>query len=374
MFIDFLIQNKLVSKEVVVEAIILQMESMPSLLRVLKNSEILNSNQIFDLLLASIKEEKTFYDVLQASGLVDESSLKKIVEDQNKESSSLGDILLEMNAIDRNTYGRALHEYGQRSKDQTPEVKEVVEHNDASVTLSAAALESLKEVNGVSEAEVQAMEVSASPSLSSAALESLKEVDNASADSLEASAQPTISSAALESLKEVNGINEKEIQSLSRNEESNSLESSWPVEESETEEASEVPEKFDSYLKAYDEEFQSQLYVVANRFRLKGKIADRNTLVERLKMILNEVNVLNLPFQQKLITPQLQLLDSYVEKPKEVVDKSRSLPMDMLEILWELRQSILFHGSEGHKMTDPKLKNNYIMILKNIMSFLKGEK
>lgn len=315
MFFEFLVDKKFVTKKDIVIAVMAQMESMPSLIRVLLDDNLLDSEKVFSLLTQSIHENRSFFDVLKDNGGVTEEDLQQILQRQNNKSASLGDLLVQEGAIERDNFDKALREYSNQKDIFSKEVSKPTA--SASAGISAAALESLKAVQGLDESMLSELE---------------------------------------DSVKAPQFFTESDVA---------------PVLTEVTDSVKENSATFQEYLDFYSEELQSELFVVANRYRLKGKKRDLENLYEKLVTILSLVKLNNFSFQIKILelydNITGQILNGIMDDP----ELWRSCPSEMLEILWEFRKYLGEGKSEGQLLHDNKMKELYMKNLKTVMSYLK---
>jgi hypothetical protein len=344
-FFEFLIDKLIVNKKDLVKAVMGQMESMPSLIRILLEDAILDEEMVYELLIKSIKENRTFFDVLKASGGVTEEDLLQLLQRQNNKSSSLGDLLVQLGAVERNTFDQALRDYskvrsevvvsGNENIDSAPapappkEKEEKKEVFSPPAGISAAALESLKAVQGLDDSMLSELEVQVS----------------------ETESQPET--------KEFSFEEEKVEEETTLNIVNSEVES---IENSAT---------FQEYIDFYSEDLQSDIFVTANRYRIKGKKRDLESLYEKLVKILSLVKLNDFSFQEKMLEQyesyMSQILNGIIEDP----ESWRTCPSEMFEIIWEFRKCIASGKSEGQLLSDSKMKELYLNNIKTVLSHLK---
>lgn len=315
MFFEFLVDKKFVTKKDIVIAVMAQMESMPSLIRVLLDDNLLDSEKVFSLLTQSIHENRSFFDVLKDNGGVTEEDLQQILQRQNNKSASLGDLLVQEGAIERENFDKALREYSNQKDIFSKEVSKPTASAPAGI--SAAALESLKAVQGLDESMLSELEGS---------------------------------------VKAPQFFMESDV---------------TPVLTDVTDSVKENSATFQEYLDFYSEELQSELFVVANRYRLKGKKRDLENLYGKLVTILSLVKLNNFSFQIKILELHDNITGQILNGIMDDPESWRTCPSEMLEILWEFRKYLGEGKSEGQLLHDNKMKELYMKNLKTVMSYLK---
>lgn len=333
MFLKFLVDNKIVAEENLLEAVILQYDSMPSLLRLLKEDNIFNSKELFSLLLESMASQTTVFDLLKKEGRLTPDDLLSLVNSQNASANSLGDILVEKGFVEREKFDLALRDYSKVEKVEMSSPEPVQEEKSEKETevpagISAAALESLKAVGGFDADQIAELEEKVSGVEEEAAPVELDTEEVAS--------------------KEENILEVTESKPLD-------LDNVIVVE----------------YLDFYNDEKQSELLVIANRFRLKGREKDLNLLHESLTKILSLCKLSNFDFQVKLLEAYEELFSKALNDPNCANQDWRPEPFQLLEILWDFRKKIELGHAEIEILTDPEIKNKYMESIKKILHFSK---
>jgi hypothetical protein len=328
MFLKFLVENKVVSEENLVEAVIAQYESMPSLLRVLKEDQILTAVELLDVLTQSISGKTTVFEILKKEGRLTSDDLNDLIKSQNTKAHSLGSILIEKGFVERDKFDLALRDYSKLDKKENSETESTSKPAAAPAGISAAALESLKAVGGVDMSQLQELEgqVSDSSSEASSELTPVEETHNEVEEANEEAASSEI---------DFGGVTVGE------------------------------------YLDFYSEEKQSELLVIANRFRLKGREKDLNLLHESLTKILSLCKLSNFSVQIKLLEAYESLFSHALNDPNHENLDWRPEPFSMLELLWEFRKVIEEGKNEVEVLSNPNLKNQYMESIKRILNLSK---
>ncbi len=156
-FGDFLIEEKVISSEQLVEALCLQVENMPNLLRVIINLKLIKSEEMLEVLKFCSAESKDVFTYLKEKGVLNQTSLDIISNELNKSKIPLGEILLGLKIISSSELEKHLSKFKEKNIELQQAEKLKVESatkEDSSAELSEAALESLREL-GI---DVSAME------------------------------------------------------------------------------------------------------------------------------------------------------------------------------------------------------------------------
>jgi len=321
-FFEYLIEQKLISKKQLMNAVITQLESMPSLLRVIIDDELLSEDKIFEVMLRSNKENLGLYDGLKNYGGLTDDDLSKALARQNTAASSLGNILVEQESLSKEAFSDCLRNYSAL----TPQQKEIkLEEED------------------LDQASVEADEKKSPQS------------------------EVAINSAALESLMEIGGYDESTLKELEGKLDSSASDPDQNAEAIGDETESDIS----SFLSFYDDDKQSELYVASNRYRLKGREKDLALLLEGMSSLQAVIKEHNLRFMAKLLTPCVEYLSYLMKHSEEGAAEWRALPTEVLEVLWEFRENIFAEMGEEALLKDSESKERYLATIKNIMKFIK---
>ena len=98
-FGKYLIENGVVTSEQIVDAITVQMESIPSIIRVVREKNMLNCSEIVELVDKSINERKTIMDIIAEKSIFAKDEMKQILEDRYSSGKGLGEILFQQGHI-----------------------------------------------------------------------------------------------------------------------------------------------------------------------------------------------------------------------------------------------------------------------------------
>lgn len=344
MFLRYLVDTKLISEAELIQAVIKQLESMPSLLRILSEDDILPASELLSVLLKSIQNKTSIIEVLKSEGKITQDDLSNVIHIQNAKAESLGSILISLGHITREKYDQALREYSKFSP------KEKESHSESSEPApTVIAKEEVKESTSPS---------SAPAGISAAALESLMAVQGMDPDQLkELESQVTKGSSGSSSEEEEIEWPEEEVEEVSAQDEENSSEEGVDLDSATVGE----------YLDFYSEELQSELLVVANRFRLKGKEKDLSNLYENFVKILSLCKLNDFTIQAKLLESYEELLSIFLGNPDFDNSEWRKEPFSMLDLLWDFRKEIELGNSEVTVFRNPEKKQLYLENIKRIL-------
>jgi len=322
-FLEYLVKKKLLSIEEALISKIEQIESMPSLIRVIKEDNLVSDEVLYDYLLVSQRENKSIYEILKSRGSLTDSDLEQVIINQNNLSLGLGNILISKGFITKDKFDEALRDYSSNRPEK------IVAEGEESPSPVGASLPSSESAGGGG-----------------------------------------ISAAALESLKAINNVDESTLSELEEQVSSDiNDEIAAPVDNKA--ESKEDNLSLDEYFDYYDESLQSELFVVANRYRLKGKLRDLEALHEGILRILTLVKLNDFSVQEKILATYENIMSKVLNNAMELDESWRVLASDMLEVLWEIRKSLFEGHSEANALAQNNIKEKYMNNLKKLIEFTK---
>ncbi len=309
--------KKLLSADQALEVSITYLKNMPSLLEVIKKESILSSDKVMELYCRAGIEQKSFYHIFKEYSGLTGDDFSQVLKSQQLRGRSLGEIVVQLGYLPQDKWDSALRDYVK--SDNTKEETQVETEPPASSatdvgigSISAAALESLKEVGGFDPEELKNLEAQMS--------------DN---DSTEESAEP------------------------------------------DTTEHKEMTIYTEEFFDHLNESHQSELLVMANRYRLKKREKDLSLFHQNMITILSLVKLCEFKYLEKLMTPYETQMNLMMDKKAEAPDEWDSLVFEMLELIWDFRRLLFEEKTEAEIMIRPEIKNKYMSNLKNIMTQIK---
>ncbi len=142
-FGEYLISNKVISEEQLLEALIYQLEHTPSFLRVFRDEKIVDTAEIFRLILKQLKSNSDFVDIIKSEKILNDSQIESLYMKQVENRKMLGAVLVELKILKASEVENMLLSFI-KIKDQPssePKVDTV-----STVQINNAALESMKEL------------------------------------------------------------------------------------------------------------------------------------------------------------------------------------------------------------------------------------
>lgn len=214
-FGQYLLKEKVINGEQLVQAIAHQQESMPSLFRVLFENKILATEQLVDTITKLVSQKKDLVSLAIEENLVSKEDLVKAQLIQSKNGLTLGQALVDLEFLAVTDLEHHLTNYlTLKNDDNNSDDQKVTKEDESSSEpklndsgISAAALESLKELGEIDDnalAELVGGGAEIAPTAS------VEKPDSDSGNS----GEPAISAAALESLKELGEIGDNELAEL----------------------------------------------------------------------------------------------------------------------------------------------------------------
>jgi hypothetical protein len=113
----FLISRNVVDAEVVLKALKLQRSKATVIGKLAMEEKILSLNQVFDILEKKLVKQKFFCQIAVELGYLTKAIAHKLLELQKKRLPPLGDMLLEMKAINQYDLERELRFFKEIDKD-----------------------------------------------------------------------------------------------------------------------------------------------------------------------------------------------------------------------------------------------------------------
>lgn len=357
MFLKYLMDKKLIDSEQALSVAIEYLASRPSLLKIIKSEGILESSKVMDIYFKAGAENKSFYEVFVRDAGLTPDDLHQLVKTQNMGGKSFGHIIVEKGVMAQDKWESALRDYLKSDYYKSTQLSEPVESKStdadsrskektneqvpcATAGISAAALESLKEVSGLDadqlsqlEAQVEGTESSNAPSEQAAAEMMALQMDSAEDDN------------------EV----ENELKSLESNAVSDSVNDVYR----------------DEYFNTHNEELQSEVLVIANRYRLKKREKDLSLFHQNMSKILSLAKLSDFKFIEKLLTPYDSLMNQMMDDANINPENWDELVSDMLDLLWNFRTHLFEGKPEKDVIADNEVKKRYIENIKSIMAYIK---
>lgn len=339
MFLKYLVEQKEISPKQALEVAALYNESRPSLLHIIFKENVLEASTVLSLYFKAASEGRSFTDLFKAESGLTQSDLDHLYRKQQLDAKSLNQILIEKNFLSQDKYESLLRGYkesGEGNSDlsndsATHQSQDVVENKDTVESpssgmggISAAALESLMEVQGLDASQLSELQAQVSPT----------EEDPHTIEEVEAPKEDSASSTS--SVSDGNA-------------------SIYAQE----------------YFDFHNEERQSGLLVMANRYRLKKREKDLHLFHEDLTKILSLVKLSEFKYLENLITPYENAISGIMDNRMEVPDEWDPLVSEMLDLVWKFKSSLKTGEEESVLMSDEEFKKIYISNIKNIMKYLK---
>ncbi|OUR96118.1 hypothetical protein A9Q84_07075 [Halobacteriovorax marinus] len=191
-FGSYLVRKEIIKIEDFITCATEQIKSNKTLLEIVFENSILNEDQILSLVDKQYDSKKTFVQIIRESDLIEDSKLLTYYESSSSNQKSFSDILKEKSILGQDDLLKYYEDY---EKSNVSDPKASI--GGDTVEISSAALESLKELEGINLGELATLEKSVEvpaeisteassdePQISAAALESLKELDAGAAEGL----------------------------------------------------------------------------------------------------------------------------------------------------------------------------------------------
>jgi len=139
-FGDYLIERKIITPAQLIEALAFQLENLPSMIRIVHESDLVSSADLLDLIKSQIKHDLDIFTILLGQKKLTQTQLNEFALKQWSRRIPLGEVLVKLNLMTRDQLEVHLDSYFE-SKDRQSAASS---KND--VHISDAALESLREL------------------------------------------------------------------------------------------------------------------------------------------------------------------------------------------------------------------------------------
>lgn len=154
---DFLVQKNIINNDQLIDALSVQLDSMPSFLTILKENSSIPSSVLLDAIRKQVIEQRSLIDIIQKDGILDNDKINDLLDEQNKKRPSLGQVLIEKNYTTKDQFESALNEFEalpheeEAVASQTPQpVQEKPQQesvsNSEEESVSDAAMDSLRDL------------------------------------------------------------------------------------------------------------------------------------------------------------------------------------------------------------------------------------
>lgn len=145
-FGDYLIEKKIINSDQLVKALCYQLESLPSLIRVVWESQLVNSNELLDILKSQVKDDTDILSTLKKLNKIDDQKINELELKQMSMKIPLGEVLVKLQFVSSEHINTALKDFYENkfNVNSAPEAKPTTTSNE--IEISEAALESLREL------------------------------------------------------------------------------------------------------------------------------------------------------------------------------------------------------------------------------------
>lgn len=369
-FGKYLVDEKILKEEELIACVLEQVNSLPSSLESIIELNLCDNNKLVEIIVRSIESNE---DILTAYGNIVDSAIdiEKILEYQANKSKSLIDIILAKTDVQKNILIEAFSKYESIPQGDVTQIQDdkesVIESNkeessdeDESL-INAAALESLKELQGgdisledlgISETK---MEVSVEPVDSASVVEEEEDVE--------------ISAAALESLRELTGGENPDLLALEK-----------VTQQLKDEPVTQVSDEIRDYIEIYSEAKNKKLNKIIRMIDEASKgdsdIGNYfNSLYKELHIIKGAAVLVGAKYSKKLIEIWEIIIDKMFSMSNDEIKAWVFSYLDNLKssvsLLWEIRGAISTGDDEESYMKNDDSRDKYlssISSLKNIIS------
>ncbi|PIP93831.1 MAG: hypothetical protein COW00_04545 [Bdellovibrio sp. CG12_big_fil_rev_8_21_14_0_65_39_13] len=162
---QYLIEKKLVNEKDVLSSVLEQVESSPSVLRIISDLNLVPPAVLIGIVDASIKAQKSVSQILLEKKLISTQDFEKVLSEQARQTRTLSEIIVEKKLLNHEDCQAAIEESqvldsssasSESEGDVKTDVSSAEDGDDEEI--SWAALETLKETGAVPEEEIKRLE------------------------------------------------------------------------------------------------------------------------------------------------------------------------------------------------------------------------
>jgi TusA-related sulfurtransferase len=413
-FGEYLLEKNMINEEQLIDALASQIESLPSFLLLIKDNAILNSGEILKIISKQVEQKTDILNVIRNENILSADKINEVFDLQLKKKKPLGQILVEKDSLSVEKLEIAINDYIKIKSEYKASVpnEEIIKSQSTisepdtnkEAEVSAAALESLKELGLSDQGEIAELETQVSSSavesnsavdISSAALESLKELgvsDESEIKELSSHVaipstttnnnEVAVSSAALESLKELGLSADSEISELESSIEVGDVELSkekvsdetGPDQDKKSEDSGDLNDAFlEQLLTTFDSHMLSRLKkivsIIEDTAKADGDIANFfNSLYRDFHVIKGVARLSEAKNLETLIDKWEEVIEKLFsnsnEDNKKWVGNNLADLSEVIEFMWNIRESISSSRTESTFMNSPENQTSFEKLCK----------
>jgi len=353
-FGKYLIENSVVEKEDFIQTVLKQVNTQPTTLASLIELNIVDMDKVLEIIFTSFDEGLDMISSMKKVG-VGEAEIEKVKEFQNQHTLNIIDTLVSDGLADKETVLEMFSNFENRKDDISTDDKSEEapkEADDGDSIISAAALESLKELQG---GELDMSEFEAGPEAEASTKDVATPEVSVAPPAVE---EVEISAAALESLKEMGGVPEDELAALEKVTETLASESESVLE----------PSALD-YISIYDEKKNQKINKILKMVKEAAEgdsdIANYfNSLFRELHVVKGAAVLVDAKYSKKLIEIWELIIDKIFTMSNPELKAWFFSYEDALvgtsKILWDIRESIKNGASEDNYMENEAARSSYL--------------
>ena len=122
LFGEYLVQKSLITEEQLLDALIAQIEEQNSVVKIVRDLNLMNTNEVLQVLKAQVVSQRSFLDSAKDLGFWNQGKVEKIFNYMSAQRTPLGEILLKKKILDIGKLTSALDEYfGEKIKNAPTE-------------------------------------------------------------------------------------------------------------------------------------------------------------------------------------------------------------------------------------------------------------
>jgi hypothetical protein len=142
-FGDYLVEKKILNHDQLLTALCFQMESMPSMIRIVSEQKIVNANDLLEMLKSQVKDELDILTILKKQKKIDDKKCSELELLQISSRIPLGEAIVKLNIVESDKINSALIEFYENKFNN---LEENTKKPESHIEVNEAALESLREL------------------------------------------------------------------------------------------------------------------------------------------------------------------------------------------------------------------------------------
>ncbi|MFZ8933308.1 MAG: hypothetical protein ACO20H_11390 [Bacteriovoracaceae bacterium] len=130
-FGDYLLKEKLITEDQLIEAVSLQHESIPSFIKIIQKNNLIKPSDIVELIFKSHNTKRDLINIIKDEKILDDKDLELAKKVQAEQTKSLGECLVELSILDLKSLENHLSNYIVLKNEYSEENLDTASENDS---------------------------------------------------------------------------------------------------------------------------------------------------------------------------------------------------------------------------------------------------